>query len=127
MILTQQLIVETSDDDALFGLLGAELERRLSAGRTPTDEFVDALVSMPVGLRAMAATYELDVSLTLDDLGWHFGNWHHEGLARQTLFGLRELEIGSAGSIRGCSEDRNGVLGGVRVRRVDGLVSWIRV
>lgn len=93
MTLTKQLIAATPDDDALFGLLGAELERRLSGGRTPTDAFVDAVRSMPVGLRAMAATYELDVSLTLDDLGCHFGNWHHEELATETLQGLRELEI----------------------------------
>jgi hypothetical protein len=39
----------------------------------------------------MAATYELDVSLALDDLGWHFGNWHHLGLSEETLAGLREL------------------------------------
>ena len=39
----------------------------------------------------MAATYELDVSMALDDLGWHFANWHHKGLARETLLGLLEL------------------------------------
>ena len=39
----------------------------------------------------MAATYELDVSMALDDLGWHFANWHHQGLARYTLAGLGEL------------------------------------
>jgi hypothetical protein len=39
----------------------------------------------------MASTFELDVSITLDDLGWHFANWHHLGFARETLHGLREL------------------------------------
>ena len=39
----------------------------------------------------MAATYDLDVSLALDDLGWHFGNWHHVELAHETIRGLREL------------------------------------
>ena len=47
---------------------------------------------MPVGLRAMAATFELDVSMALDDLGWHFGNWAHRGYCDETLRGLRELE-----------------------------------
>jgi hypothetical protein len=39
----------------------------------------------------MAATYELDVSLALDDLGWHFGNWHSVELAEETAAGLEEL------------------------------------
>lgn len=40
----------------------------------------------------MAATYELDVSLALDDLGWHFANWHHRAYCEETLWALRELE-----------------------------------
>lgn len=40
----------------------------------------------------MAATYQLDVSLTLDDLGWHFANWHHRGYCEETTWALRELE-----------------------------------
>jgi len=39
----------------------------------------------------MAATYELDVSLVMDDLGWHFGNWHNTALADETIRGLDEL------------------------------------
>ena len=39
----------------------------------------------------MAATYELDVSLALDDLGWHFGNWHDPALSEETSRGLEEL------------------------------------
>jgi hypothetical protein len=39
----------------------------------------------------MAATYELDVSLCMDDLGWHFGNWHDQELAEETAAGLEEL------------------------------------
>jgi hypothetical protein len=42
----------------------------------------------------MAATFELDVSMALDDLGWHFGNWTHRGYCDETLHGLRELEAG---------------------------------
>jgi len=39
----------------------------------------------------MASTYQLDVSLALDDLGWHFANWHHHGYALETSRGPREL------------------------------------
>lgn len=80
-----------TSDVSLFELLGEELDRRLPNGRSANDEFVADLRALPVGLRSMAATYELDVSLTLDDLGWHFGNWHHLGLAEQTALGLEEL------------------------------------
>jgi hypothetical protein len=90
-VITVELVRSTASDDALFELLGAELGRRLPNGRSASDSFVHELRALPVGLRAMAATYELDVSLTLDDLGYHFGNWHHQGLAEETLAGLREL------------------------------------
>ncbi len=56
--------------------------------------FLKKIRTIPVGLRWMAATFELDVSMTLDDLGWHFGNWTHRGYCDETLNGLRELEAG---------------------------------
>jgi hypothetical protein len=56
------------------------------------ERFLQKIRTMPVGLRAMAATFELDVSMALDDLGWHFGNWAHRGYCDETLRGLRELE-----------------------------------
>jgi len=40
----------------------------------------------------MAAIYQLDVSITLDDFGWLFANWHHRGYCDKTLWALRELE-----------------------------------
>jgi hypothetical protein len=89
--ITPEVVAATSSDDELFELLGRELERRLPNGRGANDKFVQELRELPIGLRSMAATYKLDVSLTLDDLGWHFGNWHHEGLAHETAVGLEEL------------------------------------
>jgi hypothetical protein len=83
-------IISSSPDDELFTLLGKELERRITAKRG-SQEFLHQIRSFPVGLRAMAATYELDVSLTMDDLGWHFGNWHDEALAEETVRGLEVL------------------------------------
>lgn len=90
-MLDKSAIESAQSDDELFGLIGEELQRRLPDGRSATDEYVQTLQALPVGLRAMAATYELDVSLTLDDFGWHFGNWHHKGLAAETEKGLIEL------------------------------------
>ena len=39
---------------------------------------------LPPGLRAMAATHHLDVSLTLDDIGWHFLNFGHPSHVEET-------------------------------------------
>jgi hypothetical protein len=82
--------IHASSDEELFALLGKELARRITADRT-SPEFLAQIRSLPVGLRAMAATYDLDVSLTLDDVGWHFGNWHSRELAEETAAGLNEL------------------------------------
>lgn len=82
--------IDSSSDDELFALLDKELENRISAKRG-SPEFISQIRGLPVGLRAMAATYELDVSLALDNLGWHFGNWHNEELAEETARGLELL------------------------------------
>ena len=83
--------ISSSTDDELFKLLSQELERLVPAARD-SPEFLPQIRSLPEGLRAMAATYELDVSLTMDDFGWHFGNWHDEALAEETARGLEVLE-----------------------------------
>jgi len=84
-------IISASSDDELFKLLGKELEKRIGPVKRDSPEFVSKIQKLPIGLRAMAATYELDVSLALDDLGWHFGNWHNTALAEETVHGLDEL------------------------------------
>ena len=82
--------IDSSSDGELFTLLGKELESRISAERS-SPEFITQIRNLPDGLRAMAATYELDVSLALDDLGWHFGNWHSFELSEETTRGLEVL------------------------------------
>jgi hypothetical protein len=82
--------INSSSNDELFALLGKELEARLGR-RGSAGEFAAKIRNLPIGLRAMAATYELDVSLAMDDLGWHFGNWHDAALAEETCRGLEEL------------------------------------
>jgi hypothetical protein len=90
--LSPSRIVRTRSDEALFKLLGVELKRRLPPYDSDhLEPLVKSLEKLPPGLRAMAATYVLDVSMALDDLGWHFANWHHRGLALETLAGLREM------------------------------------
>jgi hypothetical protein len=41
----------------------------------------------------MAATHWLDISLTLDSITWHFGNFGEAGLVEQTEAGLVELGL----------------------------------
>ena len=41
----------------------------------------------------MAATHHLDVSLTMDDIGWHFLNFGHPTHVEETERGLRELGL----------------------------------
>jgi hypothetical protein len=79
----------SESNDVVFKALGDELTRAVPD--RASSNFVATIRGLPPGLRAMAATYELDVSLCLDDLGWHFGNWHDLELAEETALGLEEL------------------------------------
>jgi hypothetical protein len=48
----------------------------------------------------MSRTYELDVSMALDDLAWHFVNYHGSmELAEETISGLCELEAPEAAEV----------------------------
>ncbi|PWT92318.1 MAG: hypothetical protein C5B56_02430 [Proteobacteria bacterium] len=100
MALTEDRIRACASDEELFKALSEELHRRLPGGEDEDlGQFVDRLRRLPKGLRAMAAIYQLDVSLSLDDLGWHFANWHHRSYCDETLHGLRELEAHEAAEI----------------------------
>ncbi|MBL8288633.1 MAG: hypothetical protein JNL85_11680 [Rubrivivax sp.] len=90
--LTPAAIYAARSDDALHELLAAELNRRLGESVDgDSGTFLRRLQELPIGLRAMASVYQLDVSLALDDLGHHFRNWHDLRLAAETARGLREL------------------------------------
>jgi hypothetical protein len=100
MVLSAATIRACPGDEQLFDALCAELGQRLpSELRRDLNRFVELLPTLPPGLRAMAATFQLDVSVTLDDLGWHFANWHHQPYAKETLRGLRVLEAHEAAEI----------------------------
>lgn len=93
MALDEAQIQACQSEDELYGLLSSELMRRLPEGEDPDlDRFLAETRRMPVGLRAMATIYQLDISITLDDLGWHFANWHHRDYCEATIWALRELE-----------------------------------
>ena len=93
MALTVQKIQDTSSDAELLRLLQEELNIFFPLdSRRDIPVFLSKMQTAPRGLRAMAATFELDVSMTLDDLAWHFVNHHNLDLYEVTLHSLRELE-----------------------------------
>ncbi len=93
MALTEASIKNCKKDGELFDMLSEELQERLPAEDEGGD--VDLLLKrirgFPAGLRAMAATYQLEMTMSQDDLGWFFAQWHHCGYCEETLWGLREL------------------------------------
>lgn len=97
MELTTEQISSAKTDDELFKLLGDELARLFPPWLLKdTETFLAGLRAAPRGLRAMAAIYELDVSMALDDLAWHFVNHHDQRFYEEARLGLRELEAHGA-------------------------------
>jgi len=83
-------------DEKLLEEIFSVLGRSVSSLADPYSEdgsYAVAIGSLPTGLRAMAATHHLDISLTMDDIGWHFLNFGEPGLVRETEAGLRELGL----------------------------------
>jgi hypothetical protein len=82
------------DDDGLLKEIQALLTSRVQGNPYSDDgAFARSLSSLPRGLRAMAATHWLDISLTLDSITWHFGNFGEPALVAQTEEGLTELGL----------------------------------
>jgi len=82
------------DDEALKDEIFALLSVHANPNPYSDDgAFARAIGKLPRGLRAMAATHFLDLSLTLDSLTWHFGNFGEPGLVDHTEAGLHELGL----------------------------------
>jgi hypothetical protein len=92
MALTVVKIRAAKSDDDLLSLLMGELNRMFpQESRRDPVVFLSNLQSAPPGLHAMAATFDLDFSMSLDDLAWHFTNHYDLDWSDETLRGLREL------------------------------------
>jgi hypothetical protein len=84
-------------DEKLLEKILSVLGKCVSSAADPNSDngsYAAAMASLPAGLRAMAATHHLDISLAMDDIGWHFLNFGEPGLVRETEDGLRELGLG---------------------------------
>lgn len=94
MAISIETIRATDDNEALFDLLSAELQRLLPPEKQEDrDWYYRTIDGLPRGLRAMAGMYFFDKSMTLDSLAWHFGNQNDDRDLQETLDGLRELEL----------------------------------
>jgi hypothetical protein len=85
------------DDEDLPKEIFSKLSSSISALADPYSDdgsYASAIHQLPIGLRSMAATHHLDVSLTLDDIGWHFLNFGELNFVRETESGLHELGLG---------------------------------
>jgi len=101
MALSVEQIRSAVSDEDLFRLLSEELKRLFPPEicRDPV-VFLSRIHAAPPGLRAMATTYDLDVSMALDDLAWHFINHQSSfDLVSETVDGLRELEANEVAEI----------------------------
>ncbi len=84
----------SAEDDALVSRVFQLLKTHVHANPYGWDgALAEEIRRLPAGLRAMAATHHLDVSLTLDDIGWHFLNFGHPSHVDETEIGLRELGL----------------------------------
>jgi hypothetical protein len=82
------------DDAELQKELFSLLTSRVPGNPYSSDgSFAKNLEALRPGLRAMAATHWLDISLTLDSMTWHFGNFGEPGLVAATEAGLTELGL----------------------------------
>jgi hypothetical protein len=82
------------DDAGLMSEIEALLTARAVGDPYSADgSFAASLTALPPGLRAMAATHWLDISLTLDSITWHFGNFGEPHLVAETEAGLQELGL----------------------------------
>lgn len=94
MAITVEAIRATEGDEELVDLLSAELQILLPDEiQEDRDRYHLTLETLPRGLRAMAGMHFFDVSMTMDDLAWHFGNQNDVRDLKETLDGLREIDL----------------------------------
>jgi len=100
MTLSLSDIQNAKNDEDLFQRLSTALSEAFPPElQDDRDRFYAALLSASRGLRAIAGIYDLDVSMSLDDLAWHFGNHNDERFLQETVTSLRELESNEAAAL----------------------------
>jgi hypothetical protein len=88
MLTREQLAPNLSDQD-IFNAIAEEAYARL--GNLEDDAYYAILPSQPSGIRAYAGIWDLDVSMSMDDVAWHFANHYAERHIESTLWSLQEI------------------------------------
>lgn len=86
-------VLEQDDAGVMIEIQRLLTERALGDPYAVDGKFAANIAALPPGLRAMAATHWLDISLTLDSLTWHFGNFGEPQFVAETHAGLQELGL----------------------------------
>lgn len=99
-MLTAAEIHAAPNDEALIDLLNGEIHRLIPTESFADDEkYFDAVDVLPPGLRAMQGVYSLEVSMSFDDLAWHFLNHPSERSSQLIYNGLLELELAEVATL----------------------------
>lgn len=89
------------DDAGLLEEIIQLLESRVVGSAYSGDgSFAAGIRQLPQGLRSMAATHWLDLSLTLDSMTCHFGNFGEPGLVAETEAGNQSINHGFGMPVR---------------------------
>jgi len=87
-------VQQDDDDDAILHEIFDTLTARVRADPYAWDGvYAMQIQGLPAGLRAMAATHDLVVSLSQGDFLWHFRHCGEPNLVQETETGLRELGL----------------------------------
>ncbi len=85
-------ISDCEDEGVLYERLAEEFSE-LTRDLNPADaeEWLSGTRLLPRSLWALASIYELDVSIHMDDLGWHFAHHYHWDTQQETLKALKVI------------------------------------
>jgi hypothetical protein len=91
-MLTKDQLASNLSDEEIFKSIADEAYRQLPETlQADLDAYYAALPKLPPGIRAYAGIWDLDVSMAMDDIAWHFGNHDEERHIQETLWSLKEL------------------------------------
>jgi hypothetical protein len=99
-MLTREELASDLSDEEIFKAIANEAHTQLPTTLQENLEgYYAALPKLPPGVRAYAGIWDLDVSMAMDDIAWHFGNHDEERHTEETLWSLRELHATEAHDI----------------------------
>lgn len=91
-MLTREQLAPNLSDEEIFKAIADEAYRQLPPDlQEDVGRYYAFLSKLPPGIRAYAGIWDLDVSMSMDDIAWHFRNHNDERHIQETLWALKEL------------------------------------